>query len=95
MKRHELIFWLDNKCPLCGHSAPVIYKPDLLNGPIEFSCASVNNPMRRNSPCYFKWSVAIELKKRKELINLLELADKYDFHIQEAKMIYDILNERI
>jgi len=77
-KRQEPVFWLDNGCPFCNHSAPLVYTPDLLNGPIEFECPSQFNPMRKYKPCAGKWSVAIEIKKKNELRDLLELAKRQD-----------------
>lgn len=77
-KRKESVFWLDNECPFCGHSAPLVYKPDLLKGPIEFECASKNNPLRINWPCSGRWSVAIEIAKKDELGELMALAERQD-----------------
>jgi len=81
-KRKEPIFWLDNKCPFCNHSASFVYTPDLLKGPIEFECPSKNNTIRIKT-CYGKWSVALELDKRENLLNLIKLAEKQDHLYKE------------
>lgn len=78
MKRNDPCFWLTDNCPACGHSCPVIYSPDLLNGPIERECGSKNNPIRKNSVCYEKWTFAATDKQKYEIIELLKLADRQD-----------------
>lgn len=77
-RRQEPIFYLENNCPFCGHSSPIIYKPDLLDGPIECECQSIHNPMRVNTPCHGKWSVAIDIFKKDELRKLMALAIHQD-----------------
>lgn len=69
---------MENKCPFCGHSAPMVYKPDLLKGPIEFECYSKYNPMRVHNPCAGKWGVAIEIAKKPELRSLIKIAEQQD-----------------
>lgn len=77
-KRQDPCFWLENRCTTCGHSAPSVYKPDLLEGPIDFQCQSRFNPMRRFSPCSAEWSVAIDPSEVGHLKGLLNVAEEQD-----------------
>ena len=77
-KRREPVFWLDNNCPMCGHSSPMIYKPDLLDGNIDCVCGSVSNPMRTNSPCSEKWSMTTTREERRNILVLLKIAERQD-----------------
>ena len=95
VKRNEPIFWLENRCPFCNHSAPMVYKPDLLNGPMMFECSSKNNWFRRNDVCYGKWSVAIEPNAISELRNLLALAERMDNLAKEIVTIKKTLKCRL
>ena len=77
-KRREPVFWLDNKCPTCGHCSPLIYKPDLFKGNIDCECQSKFNRHRINNPCIAQWSVAIDKKERQNIQDLLKLAERQD-----------------
>jgi len=77
-QRIEPVFWLTVTCPRCEHSHAMIYKPDLLDGPIECQCESRDNPHRAACICTQKWDVAISEDGVKELKELLHLAEEQD-----------------
>ena len=58
--------WLRQKCPVCGHRAEMIFKPDILKGPKKFHCQSVNNPCAK--PCYHSWSIAVDDIGKKDIV---------------------------
>lgn len=90
-KRNEPWFWIDTRCPECGHCSGYIYKPDLINGPIDLVCGSSSNPMRRNWPCSARWSLAITEKERENIRTHLRLAKERDDLLKRAKEIRKIL----
>ena len=75
-KRRAPVFWLDQRCPKCGHVAPTVYTPDLLKGPVNRECGSINNPLRRNSQCLFNWDVAVDNDKKDRIRALMKLEDE-------------------
>ena len=83
MKRREPIFWLENNCPSCSHSSPMIYKPDLLDANIDCECQSKINPLRINFPCNAKWSVSAEKTELQNIRFLLKLAKWQDVLYKE------------
>lgn len=85
-KRMEPVFWLDNKCPICGHRSQPIYTPDLLEGNIDCECQSKLNPLRINTPCIAEWSIAVTEAKRQDICAMLEIANRQDnLHIEIQK----------
>ena len=78
MKRMEPVFWLDNKCPICGHRSQSIYTPELLEGNIDCECQSKFNPLRINTPCCAEWSIAMNEEKRKYICDMIEIAKRQD-----------------
>ena len=77
-RRQEPIFWIENNCPYCGHSSPLIYKPDFLSANIDCECQSKFNPLRINHPCTARWSMAPDKKELQNIHNLLKLAEQQD-----------------
>jgi len=60
-KCHERAFWLDGKCPKCGHNGKDIYKPDLLEKPYEYECQRRYNPIGfAHLQCLYEGSVAVD-----------------------------------
>lgn len=85
-KRMELVFWLDNKCPICGHRSQSIYTPDLLEGNIDCVCQSKFNPLRINTPCIAEWSITVTEVKRQKICDTLEIAKRQDkLHVEIQK----------
>jgi len=63
----------------------MVYSPDLLKGPVERECASINNPMREHDVCYEKWGFAATEKTKKKIVNLLRIAERQDVITEEYK----------
>jgi len=80
-RRTEGAFWVNTKCPECNHNCIDIYKPDLLDGPVECECDSKNNILRRKQGniCYNKWSIAADKLGRAEIRHLIAMAEEKDF----------------
>lgn len=83
--------WLENKCPICGHSAPAIYKPDLLDGPVECYCYSIHNPVRQNSVCYGRWAVAAEDEEKTNIRALINTSEELSELYREIAKKREIL----
>lgn len=80
---------LKNYCE-CGavSSEPYIWKPDLLEGPVESEC--LRHTIFDQKSCFRKWSTAIPLgpcKEREAIEQLIELGHKRDYHLDMLEKI--------
>ena len=95
MRRQEKIFWLRNPCPTCEHSSQLIYKPDLIDGPIACECQSKHNVFRKLNVCHAKWDIAATPEERETIMHNLMLATRKDSCAKEVHRINNILDEII
>ena len=75
---YEKAFWIRGLCPKCGHNAPDIYKPDLLESSYQYECQRQYNPnglMKglRETPCYYQCDFCLDDKGRAEVYRLMKL----------------------
>ena len=84
-QRQEPIFWVSNRCHRCNHYHSLVYTPDLLNGPIQCSCTSVNNPCRVGCECYAEWDFAATREQLEIIKENLKLAEQQDLLYAQIK----------
>jgi len=87
MQYQHRALWLDEKCPKCGHVSGYIYRPDLLKGPIELVCGSAKNPLRKNYPCAYRWSIAVDEKGAAKILELLQKAKRLETLNEEIQKL--------
>ena len=93
-ERREKVFWLDNRCGLCGHVSPPIYAPDLLKRAQNFKCRSQFNPVRQNSICYNQWGIAMTGEQKVKMQRMLMLAEDKDMLNEKLEIIDTQLNPK-
>jgi len=77
-QRNDPCFWVEDKCPACGHSCPMVYTPDLLSGAVNRECGSKNNPIRKHTVCYEKWGFAATEERKEEIRMQLDVAKRQE-----------------
>ena len=71
MQYNEYYFWIYPSCTVCGYQGDAIYKPDLLNGPINMVCKREKVAIIPfNYKCSNRWSVALD-DTQKEILTAL------------------------
>lgn len=71
---YEKAFWISGLCPKCGHNAPEIYKPDLLEAPYDYICQRRNNPVGfAHLQCLYEGSIVLDDTGVEKVMGLMKL----------------------
>ena len=73
-KCYERAFWIDGKCPKCGHNAPDVYTPDLLESGYNYVCQRRNNSIGfAHLQCLYEGSIVLDDTGRENVVKLMKL----------------------